>query len=83
MYPKEVSLLEKQLIDKSDITIDEFNRITPIKNRTEFLESKVNIIFTDNDEDNCVVFPMPGYSKKAYVIEENKAYVLGKTKNKL
>lgn len=66
MYPKEVSLVEKQSIDKTDITMDEFDRISPIKNRTQFLDSKINVIFTDNDGDNHVIFPMPGYFKVAY-----------------
>jgi len=63
MYPKEVNLLEKQLIDKSDITIHELEKISPVKNRMQFLDTGINIIFTDNGEDNRVVFPFPGYSK--------------------
>lgn len=72
MYPKEVNLLEKQLIDKSDITIHEMEKISPVKNRIEVLDTEINIIFTDNGEDNRVVFPLPGYSKRAYRSEETK-----------
>lgn len=66
MYPKEVDLVEEQMIDKTDITMDEFNRITPVKNRTEFLNTKINIVFTEDGQDNRVAFPLPGYSKKTY-----------------
>lgn len=76
MYPKEVDLMESRLIDKSDITMDEFNRITPVKNRTEFLNTKINVVFTENGQDNRVAFPLPGYSKKTQ--GESK-----ETKNKL
>lgn len=72
MYPEQVDLFEKQLIDKSDITMDEFDKLSPIKNRTHFLDTHVNVIFTDNGEDNRVVFPMPGYSKIAHGNEETK-----------
>lgn len=71
MYPKEVNL-EKQSIDKSDITVLEFERITPVKNRLVYLDTQINIIFTDNGEDNRVVFPLSEYSKKAYGSEETK-----------
>ncbi|KAL0108484.1 hypothetical protein PUN28_015196 [Cardiocondyla obscurior] len=66
MYPDEASLVEKQLIDRSDITMSDFQKITAVKNRAEFHDSKVDVIFTDNGEDNCVAFPIPGYSKVAY-----------------
>ncbi|XP_018374228.1 PREDICTED: nucleoside diphosphate-linked moiety X motif 19-like [Trachymyrmex cornetzi] len=64
MYPKEVELYEKQVIDKSDITTDEFERITLTKNRVVFLDTQVNMIFTDNGKDNRVVFPKPGYHSR-------------------
>ncbi|XP_012522200.1 nucleoside diphosphate-linked moiety X motif 19-like [Monomorium pharaonis] len=72
MYPKKVELFEKQTIDKSDITTEEFQKISPFKNRTEFLDTQINVIFTDNGEDNRVSFPLPGYSKIAYGKEEPK-----------
>lgn len=74
MYPKEVNLLEKQVVDKSDITIDEFHKITPVKNRTTFSDNMINIIFTDNasGEDTLVTFPLPGYSKVVYGNQETK-----------
>lgn len=45
MYPNEVSLLEKQIINKSDITIDEFRKMTPMKNRIEYYDSPKDNIF--------------------------------------
>ncbi|KAL6261597.1 hypothetical protein P5V15_006684 [Pogonomyrmex californicus] len=73
LYPKEVSLSEKQVIDKSDITIEEFTKTSPVKNRTHFLDAKIRVIFTDvSGEDMHVEFPMPGYSKIAYGKEEPK-----------
>jgi len=75
MYPKEVELLEKQSIDRSDVTMDEFGKITPIKNRTEFHDTQTNVIFTDivNGEDSRVVFStLPEYSKKTYENVETK-----------
>lgn len=74
MYPKEVNLLEKQVVDRSDITVDEFHKITPVKNRTTFSDTMINIIFTDNasGEDTRVTFPLPGYSKAVYGSQETK-----------
>lgn len=64
MYPKEVSLLDKQIIDKLDITIDEYRKMTPIKNRLEFWNTQIKIIFTDeHGKDNYVEFSMPNYTK--------------------
>lgn len=61
MYPREVSLLEDQPIDKSDITLAEFERITPIKNRSEFRDTQIHVVFTDESgEESRVVFPLPG-----------------------
>ncbi|XP_018338289.1 PREDICTED: nucleoside diphosphate-linked moiety X motif 19-like [Trachymyrmex septentrionalis] len=72
MYPKEIELYEQQIIDKSDITVDEFEKITLIKNRIIFLDTQVNIIFTDNGKDNRVVFPRPGYHSNRNVESKNK-----------
>ncbi|XP_011873185.1 PREDICTED: nucleoside diphosphate-linked moiety X motif 19, mitochondrial [Vollenhovia emeryi] len=67
MYPRELSLLEKKDIDMSDITMGEFERRTAVKNRLEFLDTHVNVIFTGEDgKDERVEFSMPGYFKKAY-----------------
>lgn len=43
MYPKEVSLSEKQLIDKSDVTIAEYRQMTPMKNRFEFHKTEIKV----------------------------------------
>ncbi|KYQ52807.1 Nucleoside diphosphate-linked moiety X motif 19, mitochondrial [Trachymyrmex zeteki] len=75
MYPnvKEIELFEQQLIDKSDITAHEFEKMTLIKNRIVILDTQVNIIFTDNGKDNCVIFLKPGYhSKSGNVESKNK-----------
>ncbi|KAG5333506.1 NUD19 protein, partial [Acromyrmex charruanus] len=75
MYPKEIELYEQQVIDKSDITVDEFEKITLIKNRMAILDTQVNVIFTDNGKDNRIVFPLvrPTYhSKSGNVESKNK-----------
>ena len=74
MYPKEIKLYEQQVIDKSDITVDEFEKITTlIKNRIVYLDTQVNIIFTDNGKDNRIIFSRPGYhSKSGNVKSKNK-----------
>ncbi|KYN04265.1 Nucleoside diphosphate-linked moiety X motif 19, mitochondrial, partial [Cyphomyrmex costatus] len=72
MYPKKVDLFKQHLIDKSDITADEFEKITPIKNRTVILDTQINVIFTDNGEENRVVFPIPGRSKNENVQSKSK-----------
>lgn len=73
MYSKEVSLSDKQLIDKSDITIHEYRMMTPIKNRIELWNTQIKIIFTDvHGKDNYVEFPMPGYTKQAHTDIKNK-----------
>lgn len=47
MYPKEVSLTDKRIIDRSDITIDEFREITPVKNRVEFHDTQQKVVYSD------------------------------------
>jgi len=48
MYPKEVNLLERQTIDKSNITIAEYREMTPIRNRIEFHKTEMKVIVSDN-----------------------------------
>lgn len=74
MYPKEVNLVEKQLVDRSDITINELHKISPVKNRITFIDGQVNVIFTDNanGEDSHVIFSLPRYSKTMYENQEIK-----------
>lgn len=48
MYPDKVSFFEKQTIDKSNLTMDEFRKIAPIKNRLEFHGSQLKSVFSDN-----------------------------------
>lgn len=48
MYPKEFSLIEKQIIDKSNITMNEFNEMSPKKNRIAFINSKIKLIQENN-----------------------------------
>lgn len=47
MYPKEVSLTEKQIIDKSDMSLDECRKMTP-KNRLELHDGVFKILQADN-----------------------------------
>lgn len=73
MYPEEVSLFDKQIIDKSDITVDEYRKMTPIKNRVEFWNTQVKIIFTDeHGKDSYIEVSMPGYTKHAHKDIKNK-----------
>jgi len=48
MYPKEVNLLEEQVIDKSDMTIAEHRKMTPIRHRIEFGQTGVKVLMPDN-----------------------------------
>lgn len=75
MYPKKVELVEKQIIDKTDITIKEFQKISPVKNRVEFLDMQAIYIDNVSGKESCVSFSMPRYSKK---VNDNK-----EPKNKL
>lgn len=62
MYPKGVSLSEKLQIDKSDITIHKYREMTPIKNRMEYWDTQIKIIFTDvHGEDNYMEFSISDY----------------------
>ncbi|XP_076757181.1 acyl-coenzyme A diphosphatase NUDT19 [Xylocopa sonorina] len=45
MYPKEVSLVEKQIIDRTDITLREFQDMSPVKNRLEIFDRQVKKIY--------------------------------------
>ncbi|XP_025263359.1 nucleoside diphosphate-linked moiety X motif 19 isoform X2 [Camponotus floridanus] len=80
MYPKEVNLLHKQKIDKSDITIHKYREMTRIKNRIEYRDTQIKIIFTDSHgKDNCVEFSSLSYSKAGI----KNISQLKTTKNKL
>ncbi|XP_076648261.1 acyl-coenzyme A diphosphatase NUDT19 isoform X2 [Halictus rubicundus] len=48
MYPKQVSFLEKQIIDKSDMTIKQFQDISSVKNRVEYYNSNVKKLIVQN-----------------------------------
>lgn len=48
MYPDKVNLLEKQIINRTDITIAEFRDISPIKNRIEFFNLQVKKFYVQN-----------------------------------
>lgn len=58
-YPKEVNLSHKQIISKSDITMDEFRETTPIKHRIEYDKNfKIFKIFFENNKENKAEFPI-------------------------
>lgn len=48
MYPDKVNLLEKQIINRTDITISEFRDISPIKNRIEHFNLQVKEFYVQN-----------------------------------
>lgn len=48
MYPNKVNLIDKQIIDRTDITISEFRDISPIKNRMEFFNLQVKELYVQN-----------------------------------
>ena len=48
MYPKHVSLFDIQVIDRTDITVQEFREMSPVKNRVEFFSLEVNEICVEN-----------------------------------
>ncbi|OAD61036.1 Nucleoside diphosphate-linked moiety X motif 19, mitochondrial, partial [Eufriesea mexicana] len=48
MYPKQVNLIDKQIINRTDITIREFRDISPIKNRMEYFNLQVKELFVQN-----------------------------------
>ncbi|CAK9812563.1 Acyl-coenzyme A diphosphatase NUDT19 [Anthophora plagiata] len=59
MYPKKVHLLEKQIIDRTDITIQEFRDISPVKNRMEYFNLQVNELYAQNfDSSDGHLAPM-------------------------
>ena len=60
MYPKQVSLTEKNVIDKSTMTISEFRDETPIKNRLEFFDLEVKKVIVHNLESvDGHLIPLP------------------------
>lgn len=46
MYPQNVDPTHKLIIDKSDISMDEFREMTPVKHRTESLDVRMTILDT-------------------------------------
>ncbi|XP_076240849.1 acyl-coenzyme A diphosphatase NUDT19 [Calliopsis andreniformis] len=48
MYPKQVSLFDKQVIDRSDITISKFRDMSPVKNRLEDFNLEVMELYIQN-----------------------------------
>lgn len=48
MYPNQVNFLDKQIINRNDITIHEFRAISPIKNRMEFFNIQVKELYVQN-----------------------------------
>lgn len=73
MYPKEVNLFDKQSIDKSNITIHKYRELAPIKNRMEFFDTQLKVIFTDaHDKNNCVEFVFDNYIKDKFRDKKSK-----------
>lgn len=50
MYPKCPSLFNKEVIDKTDITIGEFRDMSSVKNRVELFNLEVKELFVQNFE---------------------------------
>lgn len=60
MYPEKPSLVEKLEIDKTDMTIAEFEAISPIKNRIVFYDLEVKKVIVHNFESmEGHLAPMP------------------------
>ncbi|XP_029044493.1 acyl-coenzyme A diphosphatase NUDT19-like [Osmia bicornis bicornis] len=71
MYPKDVSLIDEQIINKSDITIREFREISPTKNRMEFFNLQVKELFVQNfDSTDGHLAPLQ--VKNVYITSLNK-----------
>lgn len=47
MYPKEVDPTEKLIIDKSNMSMDEFREMTQVKDRMESLDARMTIYQLD------------------------------------
>ncbi|KAG7189221.1 hypothetical protein KM043_008784 [Ampulex compressa] len=48
MYPKSVSWSEKQVIDRTDVTLKELREMSPVINRVEFTNLEVQNVFVQN-----------------------------------
>ncbi|XP_033330288.2 acyl-coenzyme A diphosphatase NUDT19 isoform X1 [Megalopta genalis] len=48
MYPKQANLFEEQIINRENITIEQFQEISPIKNRVEFYNCEIRKLFVQN-----------------------------------
>ncbi|XP_015428595.1 PREDICTED: nucleoside diphosphate-linked moiety X motif 19-like [Dufourea novaeangliae] len=51
MYPEHANLFDKQVIDRTDITIEQFREMSPVKNRVEFFNLEVKRLFVQNFDD--------------------------------
>ncbi|XP_024945312.1 nucleoside diphosphate-linked moiety X motif 19 isoform X2 [Cephus cinctus] len=58
MYPDSVSLMEKQIIDHSNMTILEFRNVSLMKNRLEFYDLEVKKIVANHDSDDGHLTPV-------------------------
>lgn len=60
LYPKQVSFMEKNLLDKSTMTINELRNDAPVKNRLEFYDLEVTkIIVHNHDNIDGHLSPLP------------------------
>lgn len=51
LYPKHVSFIEKNILDKSTMTINELRNDSTIKNRLEFYDLEIKKIIVHNHEN--------------------------------
>ncbi|XP_032683380.1 nucleoside diphosphate-linked moiety X motif 19 isoform X2 [Odontomachus brunneus] len=49
MYPQNIDPTHKLIIDKSDISMDDFREMTPVKYRVETLDARMTIFDTDDN----------------------------------
>ncbi|XP_014489510.1 PREDICTED: nucleoside diphosphate-linked moiety X motif 19, mitochondrial [Dinoponera quadriceps] len=61
MYPKKIDPNCRLIIDKSNISMDEFREMTPLKNRIEFLDVRMTILHIDDVQiTDGRISPKPG-----------------------
>ncbi|XP_076285386.1 acyl-coenzyme A diphosphatase NUDT19 [Lasioglossum baleicum] len=59
MYPVQANIIEEQVILKTDMTIQQFQDISPVKNRIEFYNCEVRKLFVQNfDNEDGHLAPM-------------------------
>lgn len=51
MYPDNVHPVHKLIIDQSNISIDEFRKMTPVKHRMEFLDVRMTLLDDTDDAE--------------------------------